>query len=127
MAVYVTPPDYDNIRQGGPDGIRIPQEQGKCTYAIKKLVTVNLTTSASPYTLAPSETLASEVITTSATAASSVVWPGAFPGHLFAVYNNSGSTVTFKVTGQTGVAVATGKHAVLVCESTDIARVTADT
>ena len=24
-----TAPDYDNVRMGGPDGIRIPQEQGK--------------------------------------------------------------------------------------------------
>lgn len=124
-----SPPDYDNIRQGGPDGLRIPQEQGKATYAVKKLVTVNLGTegSGNVYTLLPSETLSSEVIVTNGSGAATVKWPGAFPGHVFVAYNNSGATCTFQVTGQTGVAVATGKRAVLVCESTDIARVTADT
>ena len=29
-------PDYDNVRMGGPDGIRIPQEVGKCNFVVTK-------------------------------------------------------------------------------------------
>jgi hypothetical protein len=124
-----SPPDYDNVRQGGPDGLRIPQEQGKATYAIKKLTSIDIgkVGSSNVYTLTPDQTLSSEIIVTDASAAATVKWPGAFPGYVFVAYNNSGQSCTFQVTGQTGVQIANGKRAVLVCEATDIARVTADT
>jgi hypothetical protein len=42
------------------------------------------------------------------------------------VHNNTAQTLTFKVSGGTGIAVATTKKAVLMCNGTDIERWTAD-
>lgn len=131
VAGVPSPPDYDNVRQGGPDGLRIPQEQGKATYAIKKLSNVDIGTqgSSSSVTLISSQTLSSELVVTnsvSSTVAATVNFPGAFPGHMFVVFNNTASGCTFKVAGQTGISVGSGKRAVLVCESVDIARAAAD-
>lgn len=42
------------------------------------------------------------------------------------VYNTSGQAITFKVTGQTGVAVANGKCAMILGTATDYVRLTAD-
>jgi hypothetical protein len=42
---------------------------------------------------------------------------------IYVVYNNSGQTVTVKVTGQTGVALTTGTRALLICNGTDIVNV----
>lgn len=42
------------------------------------------------------------------------------------VKNSTGQTLTFKVSGQTGIAVANGKKATLYCDGADIARATAD-
>ena len=36
-----TAPDYDNIRMGGPDGIRIPTEVGKCTFVVTTSQNIN--------------------------------------------------------------------------------------
>lgn len=36
-----TAPDYDNVRMGGPDGIRIPQEQGRCCFVVTTSENVN--------------------------------------------------------------------------------------
>lgn len=125
-----TPPDYDNVRWGGPDGLRVPQEGGKATFAIKKLTTIALgaITAATAITLTPDQALSSEIIVT-ATGIFAVTLnlAGAIPGHPYIVYNNGAGTLTLKVTGQTGVTVATTKRALLVCEATDVARVTADT
>lgn len=125
-----TPPDYDNVRQGGPNGLRIPQEQGKATYAIKKLVSISLGGAGSTNTvnLTPDQTLASEyVVTNAGSGATTLVWPGAFPGHAFVVYNNSGQALTLEVTGQSGISgPANGTRALFVCESGNIARVSSD-
>lgn len=125
------PPDYDNVRWGGPDGLRVPQEAGKATLAIKKLSNVNVGTqgAANSVTLLPDQALASELVITnsvSSTTASTVSFPGAFPGHLFVAFNNTASGCTVKVVGQTGISVGSGKRAVLVCEAVDIARAAAD-
>lgn len=125
-----SPPYYDNVRMGGPDGLRIPQEANQATFAIEKLVSIDVGGAGVTNTvnLTPDQCLASEVIVTDAgSGATTVVWPGAFPGHVFVVYNHSGQAVTFKVTGKTGISVADTKRALLVCEAADIARVTADT
>lgn len=123
-----SPPNYDNVMWPGSGGLRVPQENSPATLCLIKQVTVNIGTqgSGNVVTLNPNQTLASEVVVTNASAAATVKWPGAFPGYSFVAYNNSGATCTFMVTGQTGVAVANGKRAVLVCEATDIARVSAD-
>jgi|SRR6185437_1310609 len=125
------PPDYDNVRWPGADGLRVPQEVSPATLAVKKLSNVNIGTqgASSSVTLYPSQCLASELVitnTVNSTVAASVVFPGAFPGHIFVASNQTASGCTFKVVGQTGVSVGSGKRAVLVCESVDIARAAAD-
>lgn len=125
-----TAPDYDNIRYGGPDGIRYPAEQGKATFAVKKLVSINVGGAGSTNTvnLTPDQTLGSEyVVTNAGSGATTIVWPAAFPGHVFVVYNNSGQALTLEVTGQSGITgPANGTRAVFVDESANIARVSAD-
>lgn len=54
-----------------------------------------------------------------------VVLPN-WDGEQRTVKNGADQTLTFKVSGQTGVAVATGKKAILLCNGTDYERVTAD-
>jgi hypothetical protein len=58
--------------------------------------------------------------------AKTLTLPGAYPGMLWVVRNDTGASVTVKVTGGTGVPVATGKAAILRGTSSDVARVTAD-
>lgn len=62
-------------------------------------------------------------------AARNLVLPAALDGMEWIVFNNTsgGFAVTFLVSGQTGVAVAAGKRAILYCNATDIVRVTTDT
>ena len=75
-----------------------------------------------------SQTAASYItVTGSGAFATTLNLPAAFPGTFYVLFNNTANNVTLKVTGQTGIVVATGKRALLVCEATDIARVTADT
>lgn len=52
-----------------------------------------------------------------------------FNGYEWIVFNNTtgGQSVTFVVSGQTGVTVANGKRAIVYCNATDIVRVTPDT
>lgn len=123
-----TAPDYDNVRWGNT--LRVPQEAGKATLSVRKLSTIALgaITAAQSIILTPEQVNASEIIVT-ATGVFAVTLnlPAAFPGKLYVVFNNGAGTLNLKVTGQTGVTVATTKRALLVCESTDVARVTADT
>jgi hypothetical protein len=123
-------PNFDNVRMGGPDGIRIPQELGSVTFVCDKLVAIDVGGAGTTNTvnLTPDQCLGTEFIVTNAgSGATTVTWPAAFPGHVFVASNASGQSCTFVVSGQTGIAVANAKKAILVCESTDIARVTADT
>jgi hypothetical protein len=60
------------------------------------------------------------------TAGRDIVLPN-IDGYEYIVFNNTTQILTFKVTGQTGVAVAAGKRAILYCNSVDYVRVTADT
>lgn len=125
-----SPPDYDNVRWPGADGLRVPQEAAPATLLVKKLVTIALGAigAATTVNLTPQQTGASEIIVTASGAfAVTLVLPGAFPGHPYILFNNTANNVTLKVTGQAGVTVATTKRALLVCESADIARVTPDT
>ena len=122
------PPFYEDIRWPGAGGLRVPQEAAPASLAIDKMVTVN-GNGASTITLNSSQVGASELVITNMGSITSVVsLPAAFPGHIYAFKNStgSGSTCTFKVTGKTGVAVADGSHAILVCNATDIERWTPD-
>lgn len=128
-------PTYDGVGWPAGDGIRVPTE----VFGTKGAATLNGTlklhrTASHDYgaahadwTLLPGDTQASYITVTDASQAANAVWPAAFNGHVYVVYNNSGFNITFKVTGQTGITVANGKRAILVCDGTDIQRVTADT
>lgn len=121
-----TAPNYANERWPGAGGLRVPQEMNDATLAVEKLVTLDFSKLTSPYTLASTQTLASEIVVGSSATASIVTFPAAFPGHAFVAYNNSSSGCTFLVKGQTGVSVGSGKRAILVVETVDVARVTSD-
>jgi len=128
-------PNYDDVMMPGAGGIRIPTEvlgsggagNPGATFEVVKQVSHSYGSAHADWNLAPYETAGSYFIVTSASQAANAVFPAAQPGAVFTVYNNSGYTITFKVSGQTGVGVTNGKRAILVCGSTDIARVTADT
>lgn len=133
-----TPPNYDNVQMPGGDGIRIPTEvfgsggsgNPGGSMALNKQITIAMgtLTAAASVTLNPAQTQASEIVVTGSGAyATTLILPGAFPGQPYILYNNTANTVTLKVVGQTGITVATTKRALLVCEATDVARVTADT
>jgi hypothetical protein len=114
----------------GSGGLRVPQEAGGVTLDVISLVTIALGAIgvATAVNLTPAQSNASEIIVTASGAfAVTLNLPAAFPGSHYILYNNTANNVILKVTGQTGVTVATGKRAILVCESTDVARVTADT
>ena len=66
------------------------------------------------------------ILFTTLTAAKDLIFPTAITGKILHVVNASGYAVTIKVAGQTGVAVASAKAAILVCSGTDFVRVTAD-
>ena len=128
MAGYA--PDWDNVRWPGSGGLRVPNEMAPATLTVKKLVTVNVggAGSTNTVTLNANQCLGSEMIVTNAgSGATTIVWPGAFPGYLCVIYNNSGQAITLEVTGQSGITgPANGTRAVFVCESANFARVTAD-
>lgn len=73
------------------------------------------------WTMTITEASARLITVTSAGGAADAVIPLAMrgSGHSFIVYNNSGQAITFKVSGQTGSAVANGKRALFVIDSTD--------
>jgi len=89
--------DYANVRMGGPDGIRIPQEADKSTFVVKKEVdlgivsgTVNLTASQA----------SASFITANPSAALTLVLPYCQQGHETLIQNLSASyTITVEVSG----------------------------
>ena len=127
-------PYYDNVRWGGPSGLRVPQEQGKADLDVIKEVDINVggAGTTNTITLTPDQTEASYyTLANAGSGATTVVWPACFNGRVFVVYNKSGQSSVWKVTGATGITVANTKRATLVMDGSlstpDIARVTADT
>jgi len=76
-------------------------------------------------TLTDEISLANVIRITSASGASDVIVTPT-DGKLYIVQNTSGQAITLKASGQTGIAVATAKSAILMGNGTDIIRVTAD-
>lgn len=108
-----SPPNYDNIRWAGKQTPRIPVEIGGGTIYLTSLKQIDrgsgsttATFNLVPYerdTLGAAEASMIEVDNAgSGTGATVLVLPGAFPGHIYIVYNNTGQgqTVTLKVTGR---------------------------
>jgi hypothetical protein len=108
---------------GGPDGIRIPQEVGKATFAIEKEVDLNLTGVTSPLLL-NSLQLGTYFTLASASGAVTVSFPYGSASKIFLVANHSGQTITFNIAAgpggspaaSTGVAVSTAFRQLLVID-----------
>lgn len=60
---------------------------------------------------------------TNAGGAADAVFPVVVPGKMFTVTNASGQAITFKVSGQTGAASATGKYSSWVMNGTDCVKI----
>jgi hypothetical protein len=109
-----TAPDWDNVRLGGPDGIRYPLEIGKGAFIVGKEVDLNLTGAVSPILL-NSQQLGSYFTLASAAGAVTISFPYGSGSKQFLVANHSGQTITFNIAAgpggspaaSTGVAVTT--------------------
>ena len=124
----LTGPYFKNIREGGVQGLRKPTEVQNATYSVHKAVTIDYLASNADRTLTADEAGASLLLLTNAgTGAANLILAAALPGRIWVVQNGSGQTVTFKVSGATGIAVANGKTMVVYCHATDIQRAVADT
>ena len=144
----VAGPFFDNIRVGGPDGIRKPMEAGVADFALTQFKTINASTVGgsavtNTITLVPlvnsagSDTAGSGVaggaeasvivVTGGGSSTTTLQLSNAFPGKIYALYNHTGqsSNLTFKVTGQSGVTLADGSHCMCACNATDIFQMTA--
>lgn len=126
------PPYYDNLRWGGPGGLRFPQEAYPATIALVKETDINVggAGTTNTVTLDLTQTRSSYyTLTNAGSGATTVKWPAVLPGLQVTVYNNSGQSSVWMVTGKTGITVANAKIAILVMDSVlgDLKRVTADT
>jgi len=125
-----TAPNYDNVRMGGPDGIRIPQEVGKAVFATDNFESINVGGAGTTNTvnLNDSNSLGSYYVMTNAgSGATTVNWPAAFPGHIFGFFNNSGQASTLEAAAAGGITgPADGKYALFTFNATAVVRLTAD-
>jgi hypothetical protein len=109
-----TAPDYDNVRLGGPSGLRYPTEVGKASFVVGKEVDLVLTGVTSPLLLTSTQ-LGNYFTVASASGATTISFPYGSSSKIFAVANHSGSTITFNIAAgpggspaaSTGVAVTT--------------------
>lgn len=127
-----TAPYYDNVQMPGGDGIRIPNEVFGAggagvpagTMALVKELDIDVakfnTTRgvSSVVTLYPSE-VQSNVITFNNSASNNVNFalPAVFPGQEYILSNRSGNSVTFLVTGKTGVTLANNNSQSVFCSA----------
>lgn len=92
-------------------------ESSLAGYTTYTMSTTNETLSVSDYTQGTFHNFAFQLTGTPG-GASTLTVPAYEKPYL--IHNNCGSTVTVKVSGQTGVAVANGKKALLYCNGTDV-------
>jgi hypothetical protein len=78
---------------------------------------------AADWTMTAAEAACSAISVTNANGAVNAILPAATPGQTYTVINGSGQTLTFKVTGQTGGTVATGKWAFYTTIAADVVEV----
>jgi hypothetical protein len=97
--------------------VRAVQQRGRLAKTITDANTTLSTVEASARILEISGTL---------TASRDIILPNN-DGQEYVVYNATGQNLVFKVSGQTGVTVATTKRALIYCNGTDYKRVTPDT
>lgn len=79
-------------------------------------------------TLTTQQAVDAGIITITLTAAKDLIFPTAINGKILIVANLTEAThaVTVKVSGQSGIAVAAAKTAILMCNGTTFVRLTAD-
>lgn len=127
-----TAPSYENVMLPGSGGIRIPTEVygaknaggGQPTLALAKELDVDVTAFnstrgvASVVTLLPAE-CQSSLITFNNSSSNNVNFalPAVFPGQAYTLSNRSGNSITFLVTGKTGVTLANNNTQDVVCSN----------
>lgn len=89
------------------------------TTVVSALVCHDYSAGTTAWTMTPTEAAASLFTVTNAGGEVDAVFPAAVPGKQFTVCNNSGQTVTFKVSGQTGAATTVGKYSIWTMSATD--------
>lgn len=123
-------PYYDNVQEPAQGGIRVPTEvfgsggagNPSGTFALVKEVDFDVTKAnnsrgvSGVVTLYPSECQAN-VITFNNSSSNNVNFalPAVFPGNEYLLSNASGNSVTFLVTGKTGVTLANNNSQSVVC------------
>lgn len=109
--VTITDPTVDRA-------VSIPNAAG--TVDLLSAATHDYAGAAVDWTLTVAENQAGFITVTNANGAINALLPAAVGGKIRAIYNNSGQTLTFKVTGGTGGTVATGKYALYADNGTDV-------
>lgn len=115
-----TAPDYDNVRLGGPSGLRYPLEVGKASFVVGKEVDLVLTGVTSPLLLNTTQ-LGNYFTVASASGAVTISFPYGASSKQFIVANHSGQTITFNIAAapggspaaSTGVAVSNNFRQIL--------------
>jgi hypothetical protein len=107
-------PDYDNVRLGGPDGLRYPLEVGKAAFVVGKEVDIDFSKTPATVVLTAQQ-LGNYFTFANAAGASVVQFPFNSGSKTFSVANHSGQAVTVQIApataggaASTGVSVATG-------------------
>lgn len=108
MAGSPTAPMYDNIRLGGPDGLRYPLEVQHATFVVGKELDIDFTKMLSPVILTPDQAGGNYFTFANGPVASAIQFPYGSASKIFAVANHSGSAVTVQIAASSGVAASTG-------------------
>jgi|GEM_PF-3314810 len=112
--VTITDPTADRA-------VTVPDASG--TVDLAGAATHDYAGAAVAWSLTAAEAQASFISVSNANGAVDAVLPAATAGKFHAVYNNSGQVLTFKVTGQAGETLATGKYGLYVQNGTDVVEI----
>jgi len=120
-AVSVNPSGKSVVYYNGTNYIEI----AKASSVYQTVVSHNYGAAAVDWTLSAAELYAQTLKVTNASGAVNAVLPATATNY-YLVDNQSGQALTVKVTGQTGITVASTKRAILWNNGTDVVRITAD-
>jgi len=98
--------------------LTVPDATG--TVKLNCTATHDYAAGADDWTLNVAEKMCSFITVSNASGAVNAYVPAAVPGQQYLIYNGSGATLTFKVTGQTGGTIANGKYGLYVAHATDV-------
>lgn len=117
----VLSPTAGQVTLTGPTAARsyvIPDRAGQIAL-IANTFTHDYAGAAVTKAMTAAEASAAFISVTNANAGVELNVPAAVPGKMWVIYNGSGQTLTFKVTGQTGGTIANGKYALYTSNATD--------